>query len=292
MTVQVQTPGVAYVGNGVSTVFAYPFRVLDGADLTVKVNNVTLVYNTDYTVDGVNNNNGGNVTFVVPPPNLESIDIRRIMELIQPTDYRPYDPFPAETHERALDRLTMLLQNMLFNAERSLLMESGPSLKTSQLPIAAPIQVTDYMAIVQNGLNKQAPVLAVLAKQLVSVFALEDAGSQETAITAGADKMIWDGFPACTLLAIWGGLRAASSSGDAQVDLNLNGVSLMAVDKCVFKQGQLQTGLGGANPPALTTTVIPHKSRISMDYDAAGTGVKGVIIYVACLVNPDYYPIP
>src|SRR3546814_5146473 len=64
---------------------------------------------TDYTVSGV----GGesfNVVFTTPPASDATISITRVVPLLQETDYLDNDEFPAETHERALDLLTMMVQ--------------------------------------------------------------------------------------------------------------------------------------------------------------------------------------
>lgn len=126
----------------------------------------------------------------------------------------------------------------------------------------------------------------------ITVFALEDSGSQFVAITAGADKAVWESFPGCTIVDIWAGIRDASSDGDVTIDIHLDGTTIMDTDKLDIAEGETQTGEGGATPPELTTTVVPHKSRLSMHYDAAGTGVTGVIVYVAAILDTDNYVVP
>jgi hypothetical protein len=62
-----------YNGNGTTVVFSYTFLVQDPADLTVTVTSpsgvsVIQTLNIDYTVSGVSNPTGGQITMVVPPP--------------------------------------------------------------------------------------------------------------------------------------------------------------------------------------------------------------------------------
>jgi microcystin-dependent protein len=116
MTVSSTTTKVSYSGNGSTTVFAYTFKIFADADLTVIVRTdstgaeVTKTLTTDYTVSGAGNVSGGNVTFVTAPASGETVVIKRNLALTQPTDYTPNDPFPAASHENALDRQMFVAQ--------------------------------------------------------------------------------------------------------------------------------------------------------------------------------------
>lgn len=115
MTVPSTTSRDQQAGNGVTTVFTVPFRILDQTHirvlLTVAGVTTTQVLTTNYTVSGV----GGastTVTFLVAPPSGSLITFLRNVPFTQETDYVPNDPFPAESHERALDKLTMQVQQL------------------------------------------------------------------------------------------------------------------------------------------------------------------------------------
>lgn len=113
MTVPSQTNKDQQAGNGVSTVYTVPFRILSAVHIevlqTIAGVTTTLVLTTDYAVSGVGNPNT-TVTFVAPPAVGTLITFLRRVPLTQETDYVPNDPFPAESHERALDKLTMVDQ--------------------------------------------------------------------------------------------------------------------------------------------------------------------------------------
>ena len=119
MTVSSTTTKVSYSGNGSTTVFAYTFKIFADADLTVIVRTdstgaeVTKTLTTDYTVSGAGNVSGGNVTFVTAPASGETVVIKRNLALTQSTDYTPNDPFPAASHEDALDRQMFIAQQRL-----------------------------------------------------------------------------------------------------------------------------------------------------------------------------------
>jgi hypothetical protein len=115
MTVATSQRRVQYLLDGTSTVFPVPFPFLGAADLQVVRTSDTgletaLALNADYAVAGVGDPGGGNVTLPAPGTSGDRLTIKRVVERTQLTDYVPNDPFPAEAHERALDRLTMAVQ--------------------------------------------------------------------------------------------------------------------------------------------------------------------------------------
>jgi hypothetical protein len=56
-----------YVASSGQTVFDYDFPIFDAVDLRVYVGDVLQSIGTDYTVQGEGNENGGTVTFHLPP---------------------------------------------------------------------------------------------------------------------------------------------------------------------------------------------------------------------------------
>lgn len=143
MTISTTDSRISYIGNGVTTDFAFPYRFFENADLVVESVDAagtvtTHVLNTDYTVAGADLDAGGTVTMVTPPASGERLVIRRVVEATQETDYISGDPFPAESHERALDRLTMLVQQNQEVAARALVIPSSDTTGTNvTLPRAA-----------------------------------------------------------------------------------------------------------------------------------------------------------
>lgn len=124
MTISTTASRISYNGNGATTAFSFPYRFLTNADLTViKVaangTETTLVLNTDYTVSGADDDAGGTVTVGTAPLSGQRLVIFRSVGITQEVDYITGDPFPAETHERALDRLTMIAQQQQDAIDRS-----------------------------------------------------------------------------------------------------------------------------------------------------------------------------
>lgn len=106
-------PGAnSYTGNGVTTSFAYSFRILDEDDLLVTVDGVTKTITTDYTVSGVGDAGGGNVVFVAAPASAAAIVIARDRDYKRDTDYQRNGSFDEETVDADFDGLVMLIQQL------------------------------------------------------------------------------------------------------------------------------------------------------------------------------------
>ena len=110
MTVQTNNNSISYVGNGSTVHFDYDYLILNASHLKVYFGDV--LQTSGYVVSGVSSQTGGTVAFAVAPPNGTNITLIRDVPFLQLTDYQPYDAFPAESHERALDLLTMMTQQL------------------------------------------------------------------------------------------------------------------------------------------------------------------------------------
>lgn len=143
MTISTTTARTTYNGNGITTVFSIPFRFLVNGDIVVVSVSAagvetTKALTTDYTLTGAGDDAGGTVTMLVAPAVGTKLVVYRDTEIVQETDYISGDPFPAETHERALDRLTMIAQEIGSDADRAIKVPIGDSSSLSTtLPAAA-----------------------------------------------------------------------------------------------------------------------------------------------------------
>lgn len=125
MSISTQTSRVDYVGNGATDEYDYTFPIISDSDLRVSVRDdddveTTLVLNTDYTVDGAGDEDGGSITLL--DGNLTSghvLTIRRVRQLKQLTDIRNQGEFFPETHEDAFDHLIMIDQQQQDELNRS-----------------------------------------------------------------------------------------------------------------------------------------------------------------------------
>ena len=115
MTVSSSTNRASYSGNGALTTFAYAFKVFDQDELTVILRasdgtETVQTITTNYTVTGVGAAGGGNVVFGTAPASGVTIVILRELDLDQGLDLVPNDPFPAQSLEDSLDKLTFMVQ--------------------------------------------------------------------------------------------------------------------------------------------------------------------------------------
>ena len=119
MTVSTTENKVIYDGDGVTTVFAFNFKVFDEDHMKVYLDGIeeplgwTVTLNPDQTVSP-----GGEIEFAVAPVADETVTLLREVPLEQLIDYNPYDPFPAETHERGLDLRVMADQQLAEQLDR------------------------------------------------------------------------------------------------------------------------------------------------------------------------------
>ncbi|KVR68557.1 hypothetical protein WK24_12995 [Burkholderia vietnamiensis] len=126
MTVASDVQDVTYTTDGVSTVFPIPFYFLENTDIVVdKFSSngarVRLVFGTDYTLQGAGNESGGALTTLATFSTGFRLHVYREVPITQETEYQQNDPFPAKTTEKALDKLTMIdqqLQRSVANAIR------------------------------------------------------------------------------------------------------------------------------------------------------------------------------
>ena len=128
MTISSTTTKNSYSGNGSTTTFAYGFYIPASTDIQVIVRSATGTEtvkaegtgSTNYAITNVGNASGGNIVFVTAPISGETVVLRRNTSKTQATDYVANDPFPAETHEDALDKLTIIGQDLQEKIDRSL----------------------------------------------------------------------------------------------------------------------------------------------------------------------------
>jgi hypothetical protein len=137
MTVQDTTSEQIFSGDGITTSFIFTFRAddLGWLDLSFTDNLDVITLNGDQ--DG---NPGGTISYNIAPPSGQSITINRTVPRTQLLDYTRYDPFDSESHEDALDKLTMMFQD----AERTV------ARKSKSITVESPIvgdDLTYYFTI-------------------------------------------------------------------------------------------------------------------------------------------------
>jgi len=157
MTVSSTNTKNSYSGDDSTVVFAYTFKVFDDDDIQVILRNDTTgaetvqTKTTHYSVSGVGNTGGGNITFVTAPATGETVVLLRAIPLTQTTDYTPNDPFPAATHEDALDRLTFIVQDQQEELDRAIKISKTNTITSPEFTVGATTRANKIFAFDSSG---------------------------------------------------------------------------------------------------------------------------------------------
>lgn len=157
MTVSSTTTRNSYAGDGSTTAFSYTFKIFDEDDIAVILRNDTTAVETtqsittNYTVSGVGNAGGGTITFVTAPPTGNTVVLLRTTARTQLTDYTPNDPFPAESHEDALDKLTFIAQELEEEVGRAIKLSKTNEIATAEFSVGAAARANKILSFDANG---------------------------------------------------------------------------------------------------------------------------------------------
>nr|BAR16373.1 putative tail fiber [uncultured Mediterranean phage uvMED] len=158
MTISSTTVKNSYSGNGSTTAFAYTFKIFANTDLQVIIRSSTgtetvKTLTTHYTVSGVGDASGGNVTFTSGniPASGETVVIRRAVPQTQAIDYIANDPFPAESHEEGLDRATMTTQQVQEELDRSLKLSRTNTMTSTEFTVGATDRANKVLSFDSSG---------------------------------------------------------------------------------------------------------------------------------------------
>ncbi|WP_262349250.1 phage tail fiber domain-containing protein [Klebsiella aerogenes] len=108
MSVPNQIPYNIYTANGQTTVFTYEFYIISASDLEVSINGSVVA--SGYTVSGVGNKDGGDITFLTPPANGAVVMLERVVPTYRLTDYQDNGDLLADTVNKDFDRIWMAIQ--------------------------------------------------------------------------------------------------------------------------------------------------------------------------------------
>ena len=193
MTVSSTTTKVSLSANGTNHSFAYSFKIFADADLVVIIRDAagaetTKTLNTHYVVTGAGSDSGGNVLFKYNtgdtsdahysatdnrPANGETVVIKRSLTLTQGTDYVANDPFAAEDHETALDRLTFIAQQQQEEIDRTFKVSQTNTIATADFTADAASRANKVLGFDASG--------DLIASQELGVFRGTDTTTTTTA---------------------------------------------------------------------------------------------------------------
>lgn len=135
MTVSAQETIFQYVGNGVTTTFAYNCQVLQPNDLFVYANGVEIT--SGITKNGIGSLTGGTVVFSVAPATGVQIILEREVALERTTDYQQNGDFLARVVNPDFNRIWMAIQQAFTSLNRALRFPKSDVNPITELPNAA-----------------------------------------------------------------------------------------------------------------------------------------------------------
>lgn len=158
MTVSSTTTKVSASGDGSTAAFNYTFKIFADSEMQVIIRSstgteTTKTLTTHYTVSGAGNDAGGTVTFTAGniPASGETVVLRRNLALTQGTDYVENDPFPANSHEDGLDRLTMITQGIQEELDRAIKASKTNTISSVEFAISAADRANKIFAFDGSG---------------------------------------------------------------------------------------------------------------------------------------------
>ena len=160
MTVSTTTIKNSYSANGSLTAFAYTFKAFAASEIKVYVRvdstgvetlRTEGTGSTNYSVTGVGNAGGGTVTFVTAPASGETVVIRRLTNKTQTMDLVENDPFPAETFEDSLDKLTHQAQEVQEELDRAIKLSKTNTISSAEITTTAAARANKLLAFDADG---------------------------------------------------------------------------------------------------------------------------------------------
>jgi len=159
MTVSSTTVKSTASGDGSTTAFTYSFKIFADSDLEVIIRTnstgaeTTKTLSTHYTVAGAGAASGGSITFTSGniPVVGETVVIRRNVPQTQAIDYIANDPFPAETHEEGLDRVTMVAQQVSEESDRAIKLSRTNTMTSTEFTVGATDRANKVLSFDANG---------------------------------------------------------------------------------------------------------------------------------------------
>lgn len=207
MTLSSQSSKVAYAGNGATREFPVGFAFQREADIAAVLSaagvETPLSQGTHYQLSGAGMPAGGALTMLTAPAQGETLVIWRDPAIVQEVDYVENSAFPAETHEAALDLLTMICQALSEKLARAVL-----------YPVSTPASEIKNTRAFLDTCEAARQIAQTQAAQASLQAQVAQAHSEEAARQAQAALNAVGGLRASATDTAPGNLTAKLSAGD------------------------------------------------------------------------------
>lgn len=298
-SVPAQTPYIQYVATNNQTVFPYPFEITQDSDLVVVINGVTQATDSGYTLSGVGNSTGGNLTFTSGRTSGDIVTLYRDIAIERISQIAQNSGFSSTTFNVEFNQIYLILQQLAQAAA-----PNGFSLQVPNTNNPAPTTMltpaayaNKYLAFDSNGnptpallTNSGALTLAILAGLLWPQTAAETAAGATVVneVYAVYDLRRYGGDPtgaAASDTAMTAAIALASYTGGGTIRAPANTV---AGDKYVFnspislnqKSSIVIEGDGGPGQNAGPATVFSYTGTGSTHWiqltSASGCGLRRI----------------
>lgn len=227
-----------YLGNNSTDTYGFTFKIFKEEDLLVTVaddngDETTLALATDYTVSGVGEDIGGDITLLAG--NLATdyiLTIRRVVEVIQETDIKNLGEFYPETHEDQFDKCVMIDQQQQDEIDRSMKLAEtvDPSDFSTLLPAA--LVGESNVTIVTNAAGDGFEVGPSTAQIAAAAAAAASSSVYAWYGTAGGTGDVLTLTPSTALSAYGLGQRfafLASATNTVSPTLNISGLGAKTI---------------------------------------------------------------
>ena len=273
MTISSTTNTVSYTGTGSATSFSVTY-VFFGTGTTAEIEVVEVVIATgaetvksngsDFTVSG-GSGATGTVTAAVAPANTVKWVINRTTTQTQETDYVENDPFPAESHEEALDRLTAVDQEQQRALERTAQLPDG---YTGSFDPTLPTNITGSAVLAFNSAAtafEVGPTAAAIsgAEASATAAAASAATASAYAGTQAVDRFNGTGSQTAFTLSV------APANGDENNTMVF--VSGVYIQKNVYSISGTTLTFASAPASATGNIEVMHMSQRAIETPADGS---------------------
>ena len=208
MTVAATYTAPQYTGDGATTGFTFPYAFFATTDLVVILFDTATNANVspqpvlggtgtyDYAITGTQDVNlgeypNGTITFNTAPLSNHRITIQRSIQAIQPITLLNTGPFPAKTIEGSLDRATLLVQQLLAQVARALVL--NPSDVSSNFVMPAAGARANQVFLFDSSGN---PTVGALPAGAVPISQAMQPVVAGASVLAAANLLLANGFAA------------------------------------------------------------------------------------------------
>lgn len=196
---------VTFAGNGVTTVFTFPYFLVANTDVKAYLYDPTTTpptitqwaLNTDFTlafissaVNGVYPG-GANITAIVAPATGQTLILYRDPARTQPTHWTDNDPMPSGTTETTHDRVVLLVQRLFDMIGRAFVLPDGYA-GSFNPALPSTLTANSVFSVSADGLSVivQPPTGVALAYNVIGTYTSPQliSASGTVTFTAGYQK--------------------------------------------------------------------------------------------------------